>query len=152
MAVSDGAVLGDNCQLLFSATLGGGGTLTEADCVIDDQHDSERRTAESNCRGDAEIGQVIGKPSHAISGNMLFKHGTPGATYETLRAAYYAGTVLHWAFASDDPTESGAHVFRLEGQLTQWNETHPDGDTVKVAFAIAKDATNTYASNYAVTA
>jgi hypothetical protein len=149
-AAADGSVLGDNCQLHYSATLGGSGALTEVPVIIDDAINSERRSAESNCRGDSEITEHVGKPKHSISANLLFKRGTPGATFVTLRNAYNNGTVLHFALTSGAIADTGQHVFRLEGKIKSWNETRPDNDTVKVAIEIAKDAGNTYASNWSV--
>ena len=149
-AAADGAVLGDNCQLHYSATLGGAGALTEVPVVIDDGVNSERRVAEVNARGDSEITELLGKPKHSISANLLFKRGTPGATFLTLRNAYVAGTVLHFALTSGAIADTGQHVFRLEGRIKSWNETRPDGDTVKVAIEITKAADNSYASNWSV--
>jgi hypothetical protein len=149
-AAADGSVLGDNCQLHYSATLGGSGALTEVPVIIDDAINSERRSAESNCRGDSEITEHVGKPKHSISANLLFKRGTPGATFVTLRNAYVNGTTLHFALTSGAIADTGQHVFRLEGKIKSWNETRPDNDTVKVAIEIAKDASNTYASNWSV--
>jgi hypothetical protein len=147
---ADGSVLGDNCQLHYSATLGGSGALTEVPVVIDDAINSERRSAESNCRGDAEITEHVGKPKHSISANLLFKRGTPGATFSTLRTAYINGTTLHFALTTGAIADVGQSVFRLEGKFKSWNETRPDNDTVKVSVEIVKDAGNTYASNWSI--
>ena len=146
--VADGSVLGDDCKLYYSATLGGAGALTEIPVVIDDAISSERRAVESNCRGDAEISEHTGKPKYTISANMLFKRGTPGTTYAAMRSAYVAGTVHHYALASGAIADVGHVVFRIEGRIKCWNETRPDNDTVKVAIEIAKAADNSYASNY----
>lgn len=148
--VLDGSVLGDECKLYFSATLGGAGTLTEVPVVIEDTISSERRSAESNCRGDSEIKEHIGKPKHSISGTMLFKRGTPGASLATLRTAYMANTMLHWASASGTIADEGQHVFRFEGKLKKWEQSNGDNDTVKVAFEIAPDPGSTYASVWAI--
>lgn len=147
---ADGSVLGDNCQLHYSATLGGAGALTEVPVVIDDSISSERRSVESNCRGDAEVKELIGKPKHSISANLLFKRGTPGASFLALRDAYVNATVLHFALTSGAIADIGQHVFRLEGQLKSWNETRGDNDTVKVAVEIVPVASNSYASNWSV--
>lgn len=149
-AAADGSVLGDNCQLHYSATLGGAGALTEVPVVIDDSISSERRSAESNCRGDSEIKELLGKPKHSISANLLFKRGTPGATFLTLQNAYVNGTVLHFALTSGAIADTGQHVFRMEGQIKSWNITRGDNDTVKVAIEIVPVASNTYASNWSV--
>jgi hypothetical protein len=146
--VADGSVLGDDCKLYYSATLGGAGALTEIPVVIDDAINSERRSVESNCRGDAEISEHTGKPKYTLSVNMLFKRGSPGTTYAAMRAAYTAGTVHHYALASGTVTDVGQVVFRLEGRIKSWNETQPDNDTKKVSIEIAKAADNSYASNY----
>ena len=149
---ADGSVYGDNCKMYYSATLGGAGALTEIPVVIDDSIASERRTAESNCRGDAEIKTHVGKPKHTISGNMLMKRGTPGTTYLALKTAYMANTVLHWALATGTITDIAEHVFRMEGRLAKFEETRADNDSVKVAFEIQPDPISTYASNWAVVA
>ena len=146
---ADGSVLGDDCITYYSATLGGSGALTEIPVIIDDTISSERRAVESNCRGDSEITEHTGKPKHSISGTLLVKRGTPGATYETLRDAYVNNTILAWAFATGDSADIGQHIFRMEGRLKRWEESRPDNDTVKVSFEIAKAADNTYASNWA---
>ena len=101
---ADGSVLGDDCKLYYSATLGGAGTLTEIPVVIDDAIASERRSVESNCRGDAEISEHTGKPKYSFTANMLFKRGTPGTTYAAMRTAYTAGTIHHYALASGTVT------------------------------------------------
>ncbi len=145
-----GSVYGDNCKLYFSATLGGAGALTEAPVVIEDTIGSERRSAESNCRGDAEVSEHVGKPKHSISGSILMKRGSPGATYLTLKTAYMAGTLLHFALATGTITNIDEHVFRLEGKIKKWEEVRGDNDTVKVSFEIVKSAESTYASNWAV--
>lgn len=145
---ADGSVLGDDCKTYYSATLGGAGALTEIPVIIDETISSERRAVESNCRGDAEITEHTGKPKHSISGTLLVKRGSVGATYATLRDAYVNNTVLHWAFATGDSADIGQYIFRIEGRLKRWEETRPDNDTVKVAFEIAKAADNAYASNW----
>jgi hypothetical protein len=145
---ADGSVLGDDCKTYYSATLGGAGALTEIPVIIDETISSERRAVESNCRGDAEITEHTGKPKHSISGTLLVKRGSVGATYGTLRDAYVNNTVLHWAFATGDSADIGQYIFRIEGRLKRWEETRPDNDTVKVAFEIAKAADNAYASNW----
>ena len=147
---SPGSVLGDDCKLYYSATLGGAGALTEVPVSIDDTISSERRTAESNCRGDAEVSTHVGKPKYSITGSILFKRGTPGATFLTMRAAYAAGTTLHFALASGTVTDVDQHVFRLEGKFSRWEEARADGDTVKVSFEIQRTPDSTYASNWAV--
>ena len=145
---ADGSVLGDDCKTYISATLGGAGALTEIPVIIDETISSERRAVESNCRGDAEITEHTGKPKHSISGTLLVKRGSVGATYGTLRDAYVNNTVLHWAFATGDSADIGQYIFRIEGRLKRWEETRPDNDTVKVAFEVAKAADNAYASNW----
>lgn len=149
---ADGSVLGDDCKMYYSATLGGAGSLTEIPVIIDDTIGSERRKAESNCRGDAEISEHVGKPKHTISFTMLVKRGTPGTTYLAMRTAYMSGTIHHYALATGTITDIGQHVFRLEGQISKWEETRGDNDTVKVTGEITKAAANTYASNWAVVA
>lgn len=147
---ADGSVLGDDCKMYYSATLGGSGSVTEIPVIIDDTISSERRKAESNCRGDSEISEHVGKPKHTISFTMLVKRNTPGTTYTALRTAYMANTVLAYALTTGDITHIGQHVFRLEGQISKWEETRGDNDTVKVSGEITKAASSTYASNWAV--
>jgi hypothetical protein len=148
-AASPGSVLGDDCKLYFSATLGGAGALTEVPVSIDDTVSSERRTAESNCRGDSEVSTHVGKPKHTVSGSFLLKRGTPGATFLTLRAAYAAGTTLHFAFSTGTITDTDNQVFRMEGRFSRWEQANADGDTVKVSFEIQRTPDSTYSSNYA---
>jgi hypothetical protein len=145
-----GSVLGDDCKLYYSATLGGSGVLTEIPVIIDDTLASERRAVESNCRGDAEIGELIGKPKHTISGTLLVKRDTAGvgATFSALRDAYVNGTILHFAMATGDITHIGQYVFRLEGRLKRFEQSNPDNDTVKVSFEVTHAGENTYASNF----
>lgn len=146
-----GSVYGDECKLYYSATLGGAGSLTEVPVVIDDEQASERRGAESNCRGDTEIKEHVGKPKHSLSGTMLLKRTTPGTAYAALKTAYFANTVLAYAVATGDVTINDQHVFRFEGRIKKWSETHPDNDTVKCSFEIMPDPESSYASNHAVT-
>ena len=129
-----GSILGDDCKLYYSATLGGSGVLTEIPVIIDDTLASERRAVESNCRGDAEIGELIGKPKHTISGTILAKRDTAGvgATFVALRDAYVNGTILPCAMATGERAHIGQYVFRLEGRLKRFCVTNPDNDTVKV--------------------
>lgn len=148
---ADGSVMGDNCKTYYSATLGGAGTLTEIPVIIDDTISSERRTAESNCRGDAEVKTHVGKPKHSLTGTILMKRGTPGATYLTLKTAYMANTILHFAVATGTVTDSAEHVFRMEGRFSKWEESRAENDSVKVSFEIQPDPVSTYASAWAVT-
>lgn len=147
-----GSRLGDDCKLYYSATLGGSGTLTEIDCVIDDEISSERRTADSNARGDAEIKTLVGKPKHSLTGNMQVRVGSPGVAYLAMKAAYFAKTVLHFAATTGDITLVGQQVFRFEGQITKWTESRPDGGQTQVAFEIMPTSASTYASAVSVVA
>lgn len=145
-----GPRLGDDARLYYSATLGGAGVLTAIDCVIDDEIASEKRTADSNVRGDNEIRTLIGKPRHSLSGNFQTRVGTAGVQYLVMKAAYIAGTVLHFAATTGDILDSGQQVFRSEMQISKWTESRPDGDSIKVAFELVPSALSTYASNFAV--
>lgn len=147
---ADGSVYGDNCKTYYSATLGGAGVLSEIPVIIEDTIASERRTAESNCRGDAEVKMHIGKPKHSITGSLLVKRGTVGATYLALKTAYMAGTTWHWAFATGTITDINEHVFRMEGKISKFEESRPDNDTVKVTFEVQPDAASSYASAWSV--
>jgi hypothetical protein len=147
-----GSVYGDNCKAYYSATLGDAGTLIEIPVAIDDTISSERRSAESNCRGDAEISEHLGKPKHSISMNLLAKRGTPGTTYVALRTAYFNGTVLHWALATGTITDETNQVVEIEGKIKKWDESHPDNDSVKVSIEITRDASSTFATEFSVVA
>lgn len=149
-AAPDGSVLGDDCKLYYSATLGGAGTLTEIPQVIDVTATSERRSVESNCRGDAEVMEHTGKPKHSFTATLLVKRGSPGTAYAALRAAYMAGTVHHYAISSGTITDTGNYVMRIEGRIKRFEETQPDNDTVKVSMEIAKAADNSYATAWSV--
>jgi hypothetical protein len=148
-----GPRLGDDAKLYYSATLGGAGALTELDCVIDDEISSERRSAESNVRGDSEVRMVLGKPKHTITANLQVRVGSVGANYLVMKNAYFANTVLAFALCTGDILLSGNQTFRMEGQISKWTETRPDGDTIKVAIEIVPAAIGTvYNSTVAVTA
>jgi hypothetical protein len=144
--------MGDDCQLYYSATLGGSGSLTAIDAVIDDEISSERRTADSNARGDSEIKVLVGKPKHSLTGNMQVRVGSPATAYLAMKSAYYSKTVLHFAAATGDITHIGQQVFRFEGEITKWTESRPDGGQVQVAFEIMPTAASTYASSVSVVA
>lgn len=148
---SDGSVMGDNCKTYYSATLGGAGVLTEIPVIIDDTVSSERRTAESNCRGDTEVKTHVGKPKHSLSGSMLHKRGTPGTAYLAMKTAYMANTTLHFVLATGTVTDTAEHAFRMEGKFSKWEESRAENDSVKVSFEIQPDPSSSYASNYAVT-
>jgi len=147
-----GARMGDDCKLYYSATLGGSGSLTEVDCSIDDEFASERRTADSNSRGDAEIKTLVGKPKHSLTGNLQTRVGSPATAYLAMKTAYFAKTVLHFAIATGDITHVGQQVYRFEGQITKWTESRPDGGAVQVAVEIMPSAASTYASTVSVVA
>lgn len=150
VTAAPGSILGDDCKTYYSATLGGEGSLTEIPTVIDDQLTSERRSAESNCRGDAEVSEHIGKPKNSLTLNLLAKRGSPGTAYLALRTAYAAGTLLHWAFATGTITDVTQQVVEIEAKIKKWEESHPDNDTVKVAIELAKDASSTFATEWTV--
>ncbi len=73
---ANGSIHGDQCKVYYSATLGGLGSLTEIPQVIDSSKNTERRSAESNCRGDKEVSEHVGKPKHSMQLNLLAKRGT----------------------------------------------------------------------------
>ncbi len=150
--VTPGSMLGDNCKVYYSATLGGEGAVTEIPQVIDANVESERRSAESNCRGDAEVSEHIGKPKHSHTITLLAKRSTAGTAFLALRAAYMAGTMLHWAFATGVITHVGQLVTEMEARIKKWSETHPDNDTVKVTIELAKDAESAFATEWSVVA
>ena len=60
-AATPGAVYGDDAKLYYSATLGGAGSLTVIECVIEDTINRERRTSEDDNRGADEVKENDGK-------------------------------------------------------------------------------------------
>jgi len=147
-----GAVYGDDAKLYYSATLGGAGSLTVVDCVIDDTINRERRSSEVVYRGATEVMEHVGKCKTTISGNMMVLVGTPGTTYLVLKAAFQAKTTLHWAASTGDITYVGAQVTRFEGKIKSWTESRPDNGNVQIAFEIVKTPDSTYDTTLAVTA
>lgn len=147
-----GAVYGDDAKLYYSATLGGSGSLTAIDCVIDDTITRERRSSEVVYRGADEVMEHVGKCKTTISGNMMVLVGSPGTTYLAMKAAFQAKTTLHWAAATGDITLVGAQVTRFEGKIKSWTESRPDNGNVQVAFEIVKTPDSTYSTTLAVTA
>lgn len=152
VAATPGAVYGDDAKLYYSATLGGAGSLTVIDCVIDDTINRERRSSEVVYRGADEVMEHVGKCKTSISGNFMTLVGTPGVAYLVLKAAFQAKTTLHWAASTGDITDVGAQVTRFEGKLKSWTESRPDNGNVQVAFEIVKTPDSSYATTLAVTA
>lgn len=147
-----GSVYTDECRLYYNATLGGtGGTEVLIGQVIDDSFSSERRSAESNCREDAEISEHVGKPKHNIGMQMLVKRGTPGAAYQALRTAYMANTVLHFTMTTGDPALGKQMTQELEGRIKNWSESRSDNDTVKVTAEIVRDPSSSFATEWGET-
>ncbi len=152
-----GSVMGDDCKAYYSASLAASngtwsGSLTEIPLTVEDTIAREFRTAESNCRGDAEVSEHVGKIKFAPSGVLLFKRGTPGATYATLKAAALARTPLHFAFATGDITHIGNHVIRLEARFKKWEESRPEGDVIKVSYELARNPDSYYPTTESVVA
>ncbi len=142
----------DDCKLYYNLTGGSGGTWVEIPVVVEDTVSGERRTSESVCRGDDEVGEHVGKPKFSISGTLLAKRSTPGATYTALRGAFVANTRLGFCAATGAKTTSGEHTFTFEGKLKKWEEARADNDSVRVSFEIARDASSTFDSEFAVVA
>jgi len=149
-AAATGAVYGDDAKLYYSATLGGAGSLTEIDCVVDDTVTRERRSSEVVYRGATEVMEHVGKSKNSIGGTFMLLVG--GTAYLALRTAFDAKTVLHFAAATGDITETGCLVTRMEGIIKSWTESRPDNGNVTVAFEIVKSPKSTYATVLAVTA
>ena len=144
-----GSVLGDDCKFLFSSSVAAtngtcSGTLTEAGVVIEDSITRERVTAVSNCRGDTEKSTAVGKMTTGITATLLLKRGTPGSTFSTLKSAWLANTLLHFALATGTITDVGQYVTRLEGRITKWDEQRSEGDVVKVTIEIARAVDSYY--------
>ena len=138
--------LGDDCKLYYDLSGAEAGTWVEADVIIDDGDTFERRVADSNCRGDAEIKQHVGKPKYELSGNLLFKLND--TEYEALRDAAHANTSIGIAVMNGAIATVGNEGWWRDMKFSQWNETRPDGDTVKIAFTLVTDASSTYVSNF----
>lgn len=156
--VTPGSVLGDNAKFYYDTSGAEVGSWTEATCIIDDTDSLEFRTAESNCRGDSETTMHVGKPTHKVSGTLLFKHGSgDGAKYRALRDAAQNRTVIGVALMSADITHVGAEGWFRNMQFSKWERQAPDGDTMKVSFELVVAATAAagesarYASNYSTT-
>jgi hypothetical protein len=135
--VTPGSALGDNAKFYYDTTGAEVTAWTEATVVIDDTDSLEFVTAESNCRGDAEKTMHVGKPSHKVSGTLLFKHGSgDGAKYRALRDAAHAKTVIGVAIMSADITHVGSEGWFRNMQFSKWELQRPDGDTIKVSFEL----------------
>jgi len=143
--------LGDNAKLYIDVTGAEVTAWTELTVIIDHTLSSERVTAESNCRGDAEKGVSVGKPMHALSGTMLFKKSTAGTTYRACRDAYNANTSVGIASMSEDIVTVGSEGWFLDMKFSKFEISYPDGDNISVSFDLVKDADSTYASNYNTT-
>ena len=152
-----GAVYGDDAKLYYSTTVAASngtfsGSLTEADCVIDDTISSEPRTIEVAYRGAAEISEHVGKKKRSLSGTLMVLVGTPGTTYLALKTAFESKTLLHIAAATGDITHVGTQVTRFEGKIKSWSESRPDNGNVTVSFEIVRHPSSYYASTVSVTA
>jgi hypothetical protein len=142
--------LGDDFKFYYDILGAEIGTWALADAIIDDADSFERRTAESNCRGDVEIKTAVGKPKFEESGTLLFKKSDTG--YEALRDAAQANTNLGIALYDGLIATSGNEGWFRDMRFSSWAETRPDGDTVKVAFTLVTNADSTYVSNFNTTA
>lgn len=140
----DVSQLGEECKMYVDSAGAEQGSWAAVDAVIDDSDSFTRREADSICRGDAEIKTHVGKPKFTNSGNILFKRND--TQYEVLRDAAYANTTIGIALMNGVITEVGAEGWWRDMKITQWNETRPDGDTVKVAFSMVTAADSAYVS------
>ncbi len=137
-------MLGDDAVMYYDVAGAEQGSWGEADVVIDDSDTFERRTAESNCRGDAEIKQHVGKPKFEITGNLKFKLND--TNYEALRDAVHNNTSIGIARMNGDITTSGNGGWWRDMRFSRWSESRPDGDIIKVAFTLVTDASSSYVS------
>jgi hypothetical protein len=142
----DVSQLGDDCYMYVDASGAEGSSWAACGVVIDDNDTLERRTADSNCREDVEIKQHVGKPKFEESGNLLFKRNH--TEYEILRDAARNNTSIGVALMNGIITEIGAEGWWRDMKITRWQESRPDGDTIKVAFTMVTDASSTYVSVY----
>lgn len=142
----DVSQLGDDCKMYVDSAGAEGGSWALVDVIIDDSDTNERVTADSNCRGDVEIKQHVGKPKFEESGNLLFKRND--TNYEILRDAYLANTTVGIALMNGVITDIGAEGWWRDMKITKWNETRPEGDTIKVAFTMVTAADSAYVSVY----
>jgi len=138
--------LGDDCKLYYDTSGAEAGSWVEADVIIDDGDTFERRTAESNCRGDAEVKEHVGKPKYNLSGTLLFKFGD--TEFVALQSAAQANTSLGIAVMNGAIATSANKGWWRDMKFSQWNENRPDGDTVKVSFTLVTDADSSYVSNF----
>lgn len=147
MALTDDVTqLGDDCFLYVDVLGAEVGTWAEVDTIIDDSDTFERVTADSNYRGAAEIKQHVGKPKFEESGNLIFKRNDPN--YEALRDAARDNTNLGVAIMNGPITTIGAEGWWRDMKITRWNESRPEGDTIKVAFTMVTNAGSAYVSVY----
>jgi len=138
--------LGDDCKLYYDVLGAEVGSWVEADVIIDDGDTFERRTAESNCRGDVEVKVHVGNPKYTLSGTLLFKFGD--TEDDALLAAVQANTNLGIAVMNGNIATSGNEGWWRDMRFSQWNETRPDGDTVKITFTLTTNAASAYVSNF----
>lgn len=138
--------LGEECKLYYDVAGAEVGSWVEADVIIDDGDTFERRTAESNCRGFTEVKEHVGKPKYTLSGTLLFQFGD--TEFTALQAAAQANTNLGIAVMNGAIATASNKGWWRDMRFSQWNETRPDGDTVKVAFTLVTNASSSYASNF----
>lgn len=138
--------LGDDMKMYYDLSGAEQGTWVEADVIIDDSDTFERRTAESNCRGDAEIKTHVGKPKYELSGTLLMK--AEDTEYEALRDAAHGNDSIGIATMNGAIATVGSEGWWRDMKFSQWNEQRPDGDTVKISFTLVTDASSTYVSNF----
>ena len=139
-------MLGDNSKFYYDGGGAESGSWVEADMIIDDGDTLERRTAEANTRGDVEIKTHVGKPKYELSGTLLFQLND--AQYEVLRNSAHNNTTIGIAVMNGTVSTSGNEGWWRDMKFSNWNETRPDGDTVKIAFTLVTDASSTYVSNF----
>ena len=144
--VDDISQLGEECKMYVDAGGAEDSAWSEVACIIDDSDSLTYREADSVCRGDVEIKTHIGKPKFTTSGNLLFKRND--TEYEILRDAAQAKTVIGVALMNGTITEVGAEGWWRDMQITQWNESRPDSDTIKVAFTMVTSADSVYVSTF----
>lgn len=145
--IDDVSQLGEDCEMSVDVAGAEQGSWVTVGAVIDDSDTFERNTADSICRGDAEVKQhVSSKAKFEESGNLLFKRND--TAYEALRDAAHANTSIGVALMNGGIAVVGAEGWWRDMKISRWNESRPDGDTIKVAFTMVTDADSAYVSVY----
>lgn len=145
------SVPSDDAKLYYNLSGASGGTWVELVCSIEDTISIERRkSGDVVCRGDAEVGEHVGKPKWTLSGRILAKKATPGVTYTAMRAAVLANTKLGICASSGDKAVADNWNYFSEMKISKWEESRADNGYIEVSWEAVRDAGSTYDSNVAV--